>query len=299
MFDLMRNTTFDQTAIRSEVSSALAHAFAKTCRSGFSLSSEDMQDLIDTRLRMLQDVDDYFSRMMEMQRFRCENLLSLGWLDTVSLGEDCFPRAIATQWGLKRSAQMGELSGPFDLAVHPANAVVKLLSNDFHEYLDLDDLEFLTDRDLCYKRSLNITFNHEIGARYSDNNFELLAETYARRVNNFRKMMDTDRPVLLILHIQHPSDGDEQMISGIFSEIERRWPDKDFRLFTIRTWAHGASIPVPSIGADSRCMQENICYPRPGYIWHQAADCFSREGYAFEKVIVTKIRAFVNACWVR
>ncbi|WP_411827884.1 DUF1796 family putative cysteine peptidase [Luteolibacter sp. AS25] len=78
----------------------------------------------------------------------------------IPVGSNCLPRTIPTRFGLKKTKAEGEITYPFDLAVHPYNAVCNLLENDFMDYVNPEFLRISEDNTIINIK-YGIKFNHE------------------------------------------------------------------------------------------------------------------------------------------
>lgn len=99
----------------------------------------------------------------------------------ISLGYNCFVRMVLTKFGLKASKKQGELSCPFDLCYTPLSSLVKVLENDFSDFLD--DIECLEAGKSFINKKYSIYFIHENNLTLED--FKI---RYKKRIENFRKI---------------------------------------------------------------------------------------------------------------
>ena len=109
----------------------------------------------------------------------------------VSLGLNCFVRIIMTCWGLKRHKAEGEISMPFDLAVHNLPALIDIISNDFAGYFN--DSDFDEEMGCWVNRRYHIKYVPE-----KENNREVFERRLGQRIENFRKMLKDERYCLFV-----------------------------------------------------------------------------------------------------
>ncbi len=155
--------------------------------------------------------------------------------EIVSLGLNCMPRTILTRHGIKPSKAQGELSGPFDLVRHKLGSVICYLENDFKEYCD--DL-FFTQRKRCFldfrgkgiwKKPDGTKFFHDKDCGANDR--EKLVERISRRINNFRCIVNNDKPILFVLNTIDTNTDSE--IDLLYDTLKKIRGDKFFKLAVI------------------------------------------------------------------
>ena len=149
----------------------------------------------------------------------------------ISLGADCLPRVSTTKYGIKRSKAQGELSCPFDLAVTNSNDMVKLLVNDFTEYIHPENLyEKTVDgvKIISNRKYQGLFFNHEskfmTSIDFCSNNYEFLIQRYNERIKNFKSYIN-DNNILFVINCR-----DHININELKSTLQKIYP---FLLFEI------------------------------------------------------------------
>ena len=169
----------------------------------------------------------------------------------VSLGSDCLPRTVATIWGLKPRKYSGELSCPFDLALHPYPGVVEAIKNDFANYLTPAHLTThsiekgydSSEKFSCIKNSYyNCTFSHERGDRFYENNFNQFIEVYRQRIANFYHYLNST-PVLFLVYSDCSID-----INNLVEVIAQKFPQLKFKVMLVLS---DENISIPTIEQDS------------------------------------------------
>lgn len=176
----------------------------------------------------------------------------------ISLGSDCLPRTVATIWGLKPRKYSGELSCPFDLALHPYTAVVEALKTNFDNYLNPTHLRahFIekgydsSEKFSCIKNTYhNCTFSHERGDRFSENNFERFIQVYRRRISNFYQYLNSS-PVLFLVYSDCSVD-----INSLVTVIAHKFPQLKFKVILILL---NDNISIPTIEQESAVITYRI-----------------------------------------
>ncbi len=109
----------------------------------------------------------------------------------VSLGLNCFVRILTTCWKIKRHKAEGELSMPFDLAVHNLPALIDIISKDFAGYFD--DSDFDEEMGCWVNRRYHIKYVPE-----KENNRTVFERRLGRRIENFRRMLKDERYCLFV-----------------------------------------------------------------------------------------------------
>jgi hypothetical protein len=268
-----------------------------TNKSGFSLSAADIETQSQAREDAHRLIDDYFGMMAEKTAERRANLERYAGVRFISLGEDCLGRTIPTQWGLKPCAALGERTHPFDLAVHPLPRVVQCIESDFSGYLDANKLSYDPERNFCVNEPLNIRYNHEKGPEYAADGFSKLLENYRRRIGNFRDSLAQPGPVVFILRLLRPRPNAWQHLRKLIALLQDRRKGSRNLLLCVNT---SDSPEISGVHADSPREGEPLriihaAYPYQGYVWYVSRHCFSPEGHRFEKQLVDRIKAEVDA----
>lgn len=281
-FDDYRNPAFDASDITAKFRFLMQTCFTRASREGYSLSDPDLAEIDAAAARAQAVVARGFAQMRAQAVARRANLEAFDGVEFVSLGEDCFSRTLATRWGLKKFAALGEKSAPFDLSVHRIAVATALIARDFADYLDPADLVYNPQADHCAHRRLGVQFNHETGPEFAADNFAPLIARYQARIENLRAVMASDRPIALVFHGCRPHLaplGDA--IDRLWDTVADRWGAQGKRLICINTWPHGVEI-TPTETTRPEVAVLDIHYPRPGYIWHAARFAFAEDGVAFE-----------------
>jgi hypothetical protein len=264
------------------------------------LSQTDLDDivlqfektLLAGTLKQHLSAFEYLTTMLEN---RIESLKQRPAFELISLGVDCLPRSIPTKWGIKLPRQMGVLSSPFDLAVHPPQCVAEILETNFDDYLQLDRIEFDTKTNMCIDRERGILWNHELGHEWANEQFKAFRGRYLRRISNFRSLVMDKTPKLFVIYIPETYSINAldtvsriaRAISGFCvapsaiacicssSKIDPRYHKK---------------IGTAEMVGSTLVMYHWVPLPYPWYLWFMHAHFTMDEGLAFEKGIIQCIR---------
>ena len=211
----------------------------------------------------------------------------------VSLGVDCFPRAMLTKYGYKRKKAEGEPSAPFDLAYHHPGTVLEMLRRDFDGFWEPGDL-FVNQDGIIMHRNGSM-FNHESDteekrALFSRDGFAELRARYLRRADNFRGVMRSasaaagpGRTVVFV------AVGNSYPIE-LRDALREAYPGLDFHVLTINLLWRSSDYrdTLPNVEYGSPEAEANgfsfysVRRPRDGYTWYDANDFSSDEGRDFE-----------------
>lgn len=190
----------------------------------------------------------------------------------ISLGWDCFSWTLPTWYGLKPTKEQGELSYPFDLAMHTLPNIIKILHNHFVDYLDdvyYDDVTKLWRNNKYY-----IKYNHDEGLT-----LEEFKNRYIKRIENFYQTINDAKNIFFIYHALN-SDNIEDILQ-LGKELQNICIDTQFHLIVIsHKWK---KIP--------NCSDISLCYqplPWKEYSWWQR-DHLTPQGIRFEHAIINKL----------
>lgn len=253
---------------------------------GFALSAADLADLVAVRDRTLGHLSDFFDRLVTMAEQRRRNLVRFAGVDVVSLGCDCVSRAVLSRWGLKKTAKLGEPSGPFDLAVHPPESVRDLVLGGFTGYLDPAELAYDQDNQICINRRYVVRFNHDVGAAYAADEFAKLREIYGRRIANFHAAVATPAPLALVAHVPHFIElfpGRIQALRQVRDHLAERRAAAT-ALVIVQSVAPGQTAVAEAETADF--VVRSVPLPSTEYVWHWPQCYMTAAGQEYERRIV-------------
>jgi len=287
---------FSREMAEESATSMMRNLAQLTCRKLFLSELSDIEEINHARKAVSAVVDTYFDLIQGVIAERRANLERYRDLKVISLGEDCFSRAVATQWGLKKSAMRGECSHPFDLAIHPLPRIANLIATDFENYLDPAHLHYSREQSCCRNHLLNITFNHEHGKEYAENGFALLRERYRRRIEHFNNSASEGGRVVFLLHIGKPRPNAFVHVKEIAQAVRRKFQRADILLICINT-----TDSVEMFDAAKRDILRlgpveivDAPYPMANYVWYAPMQCLSPEGIEFERNLVAELRGLID-----
>ncbi len=191
-------------------------------------------------------------------------------INIIPLGENCIPRTILTRWKVKPKKLMGEPTYPFDLAVFGMLEVTKTLKTDFNEIFDN-----LVYKDGCWVKAPNcIYFYHD--KQFNENDKNKLIYLYKKRIENFRKAIASDTPVLFI-----QITGDCEDVEQQYSELKKLRGDKQFKFAVIDT----QNLIKKIFNEDIRVLK--LPFPGEEYKnnWWKKEYYKTKEGILFEQKI--------------
>lgn len=166
----------------------------------------------------------------------------------ISLGCDCLFKQYLTEMGYKPRKAQGELTLPFDLAVHTYESAVKILDTDFEGYLNTEDL-YISDAGILCNKALDITFIHESqkfnrvnfdkgvwseGSTidFIENGYARWKERYAARISNWNTIQAKGGRVLCCFHTRSNDNGHQLLL-----QLQKRFANVD--LVVLNTaWEH-------------------------------------------------------------
>lgn len=207
----------------------------------------------------------------------------------ISLGANSIPRIVSTRQGFKPTLDQGELSLPFDLAVHKYQGICDILESNFEDYCNPDFFKNGVDtygQPMLRHTKYDMWFAHEIhGAKqqfFTENNYVELIARYQRRINNFRQYIDEGDVLFLALHNEYPH--------RLNQVIKKAFPTLNYKLVTL-------NIFIPSefsvedfyskAGYDKEVDYHCLPFPTDDYqwTWWQLESAESEEGRRFENRI--------------
>ena len=211
----------------------------------------------------------------------------------ISLGVDCFPRAMLTKFGYKRKRADGELSTPFDLAYHHPSVVIDMIRSDFVCAWDARDLYIRHDGIIMHRNGS--MFNHESDTDekrrfFSEDGFRELRSRYERRAENFRRLVaeaEAKEGQIVFGNIGNTYPADLRDV------LASRFPRLDFHILTInllgRSSMYRDTLPNIEFGSEEASVNNFSFYsirrPRDGYVWYDSNDFSTDAGRDFEAQI--------------
>lgn len=190
----------------------------------------------------------------------------------IPLGQNCMPRTILTRWKVKPSKFFGEPSYPFDLAVFGMPEITKSLRTDFNEFFN--DLEY--NGDFWIKAPNCIYFSHD--KKFKENDKYQIIQQYSKRIENFKKAIQDNSPILFIQIL-----GDSEDVFEQYKELKRIRNFKPFKFLVIDT----QGVFKEELVYEDLTVKK-IPYPTDNYKdnWWKKEFYNSPDGKTFEKQIV-------------
>lgn len=215
------------------------------------------------------------------QRLNNQQELSKYQYKLVSLGNNCLPRTICTRWGLKLPKVMGELTHPFDLAIHPYETVCQLIQNDFEDYLNPSYLK-LNDSGFVVHTKYKIKFPHE-----KSNCIQELIKTYEKRINNFYADI-CQNPIVFVIRLRQ-----NVAVKKIVEIIKQKFGNTKYKLLSIDTTNTPISLNLKYNSLSSNINFIDTSFPYKDYVWYQPKHYATRLGLKFEKKIIERIKQII------
>lgn len=210
----------------------------------------------------------------------------------ISLGDNCLPRNIMTKYGLKRTKSKGELTYPFDLSIHPASSVSKLISTSFKDYFDPE--QYSIEYGHPINKELGIMFNHERDSFFRENNYAQLIARYEKRSNNFTHALDNEHNIF-VLHCSSIS-GISELLESIRSRNNSQDNLRDNHLIVIYTGKPDSNITTKFLTlSDDKLKIHWINAPLPyqSYCWFKIDDFIDKRGLDFETKIIERLERII------
>jgi hypothetical protein len=142
----------------------------------------------------------------------------------ISLGWNCSPAIAGVSNGIRLSKSNGYLTCPFDEMVSNLPGIIECISDDFKYFTDSNYLTLIEapfssggvvkGERLIHNTKYNFFFNHESPDHaglyisqnwqggmyhYIDNDYKLFKERYNRRIDNFRKYINSGDKIYFIV----------------------------------------------------------------------------------------------------
>lgn len=294
--DPANNAAFIAPAIEKKLQAALHDLLTGSSLKGFSSTAEDLAALEATIASARAALDGAAEMALGLARARQRNLQDYRDIHFISLGSNCFARAVATRWGLKRSAALGEQTHPFDIAIHRLATIETLIRTDFEGYLDPANLSYLADKGYVANTKLGATYNHERGESFAADGFALLISKYAARIENFRRDVAAAEKLVFMVYTTHWNAGTKRGIERIHDALLATYPQKNFALATLVGMRTDDQDPLAPLPGPERPRLGVVIerLPFAGYAWHSAQHCFRQDGHAYEARMMAGLRRIAD-----
>ena len=199
----------------------------------------------------------------------------------ISLGSSCYPKTLLTRWKLKKTKASGELTLPFDLAwFHKAEYITEFIKNDFSGFFQ--DLRYMKEIG-SWDNYGKINFSHETSFGADDK--DKLVNLYEIRINNFRKLIQDEKPILFLQFLKVKEVGED--VSNLYSTLKQIRGDKPFELLVVDT-----NDIVQECSSAVNVLKIVLPFQDPNL--YDANFYKSKEGVQFEKQIVDKLTTLLE-----
>ena len=133
----------------------------------------------------------------------------------IPLGCNCYARTIFTISGVKPRKKHGELTLPFDLVALNENVLSKILSNKFSDFFDDLNFDPLNKFAKWSNKKYHLFFNHD----NSINTKEEFVKRYNNRINNFLKLLKSQKNVLIYTIKMYDNPVDAYVLNAIYDSL--------------------------------------------------------------------------------
>lgn len=215
----------------------------------------------------------------------------------VSLGSGCLPRTVPTRQGYIRTKAQGELTVPFDLALHRYEGVCRIIATDFHDYCNPEAFTIVRDDqfdvDFIEHKDLHVRFVHESVHGnleiYAAAGFAKLIARYQRRIENFRRCLE-DNDILFIAEYETYPIELNQALKTAFPDL--RYKLLALNLFPPRRFATRHFYPVAEYAPEIDYYP--MPFPADDYRWWEPDSFMSPEGVRLENRIGSILSRYVE-----
>ncbi|MCQ2788780.1 MAG: papain-like cysteine peptidase [bacterium] len=144
----------------------------------------------------------------------------------ISLGSNCFPRVLLTEYYLIKTKLQGRKTMPFDLASHSAEVLINHLETDFRFYYDGIKIDVKTKE----------IRNEKTGSYYPhDKNcldIDKLKERYDKRIENFKEALNDEAFVFFVIWDKY----EDEILHKLYDMLCKIRKENTFKLLV---WNYG------------------------------------------------------------
>lgn len=205
----------------------------------------------------------------------------------ITLGTTCFARYIVTKAGIKPTKEEGELTMPFDLAVHLPEFIPQIIASNFKGYLKDIRIDSNGIFEIFYKSSF-LSKPKRLAWLNHDNDLKgdktKLIERYSKRIENFLLAINKNEPTIFVQACEYSYNHGK-----LIEVIQKIRGAKPYKLLFIDIGSNLGINPynnIETIEAD---------YPYSNYIWHEDAHRNSSEGVVFENIMIHNIKQKIRS----
>ncbi len=212
----------------------------------------------------------------------------------ISMGMNCMPWDIPSQWGLRGAEDFCALRTPFDSGANKLPLVLETLETDFAAYCTLDVLRSVETGGghlTPMRKDVRAVWNHHSSGYWICDDFRRLRENMAAKVQAFRHGCRREDAVFVISHVNldypaRPLDFLDRLNGG----LERFTGSPRNRLVFINEYAAAAA----TTWVDDQTLILDRPFPRADYVWYDEATTDSAEGLQYEQELAEAIMAALS-----
>lgn len=206
----------------------------------------------------------------------------------ISLGQNCIPRTFFTNWGIKPTKAMGELSMPFDLMYGTNKNIIVNIFNNFRCFFE--ELCFNDDEKMFSHTDGRAHYNHDIDLCNDAKKFK---ERYKNRINNFMNAINTKENILFIYNDCYYGKSKEKYINCLFRLLKLKRKGLPFGLLVFDLECD-KKLDCKKINKEIVVIREP--FPYKEYIWYKEEHCNSKEGIEFMTKLKNKVIEYLDSC---
>lgn len=200
----------------------------------------------------------------------------------ISLGLNCLPLNVPSQWGLRRPDDYWALRSPFDSGAHRLPLVMEALESDFAAYCPPETLiqvETEGGHMAPMRKDVRAVWNHHIGAYWIADDFRRLREEMADKVQAFREGCRRDDVAFVVgrVPIDYPARP-LGFLERLNRGLERFTGAARNRLIFVNEYAAAASTQW----VDDWTLVLSRPFPSESYVWYAEETMDSPDGLAYE-----------------
>jgi len=202
----------------------------------------------------------------------------------LSLGLNCLPWHLPGRWGLRRAEDFVALFGPFSLASHKVDGVVRAIASDFTDYAQPEALRIVTTakgHEMAIRRDRLGGWNHVRGAYWLANDYARLRAFLAAQADRFRAACRDPNTVFMMSNcpVEYPEEPLD-FLEPLQDALARHTGTTANRILITNQTAAGRAPARHRI--DATVTFAYLPFPSADYVWHDDDDANTEEGFAYE-----------------